>query len=262
MIRFLHTRIRVRDLDKSVAFYQHLGYTLRDFKDSPQGNKLAFLALPGNDVFLELCHSPDYTATCPEDLMHTALGVPDIIEYCDKVEKSGIEIWPSAWRPSSPIRTATRWRSSKIDESRASPASGENPLEESAAVITLTVAMIVKATTAFLLALVFQLAQLGGKMDLRQECAMSSASHCGCCAAGNSCHCADNNESAPRPAPLLPVSGNDLKLPLAQSGENRVSLVSRHISATPAAAHERPAERPLAGYYGVRLSVAFCSFVI
>ena len=59
---------------------------------------LAFLELPGNDVFLELCHSPDYTATCPEDLMHTALGVSDIIEYCDKVEKAGIEIWPSEWR--------------------------------------------------------------------------------------------------------------------------------------------------------------------
>ena len=98
MIRFLHTRIRVRDLDRSVAFYQALGYTLRDFKDSPQGNRLAFLVLPGNDVFLELCHSPDYTATCPEDLMHTALGVPDIIEYCDQVEKAGIEIWPSGWR--------------------------------------------------------------------------------------------------------------------------------------------------------------------
>ena len=30
--------------------------------------------------------------------MHTALGVPDIIAYCDKVEQAGIEIWPSAWR--------------------------------------------------------------------------------------------------------------------------------------------------------------------
>jgi lactoylglutathione lyase len=98
MIRFLHTRIRVRDLEKSIAFYQALGYTLREFKDSPQGNSLAFLVLPGNEVFLELCHSPDYSATCPEDLMHTALGVPDIIDYCDKVEKAGIEIWPSGWR--------------------------------------------------------------------------------------------------------------------------------------------------------------------
>jgi lactoylglutathione lyase len=98
MIRFLHTRIRVRDLDRSVAFYQKLGYTPGEMKDSPQGNRLAFLELPGNDVFLELCHSPEYTATCPEDLMHTALGVPDIIAYCDQLEKSGIEIWPSAWR--------------------------------------------------------------------------------------------------------------------------------------------------------------------
>jgi lactoylglutathione lyase len=81
-----------------VEFYQHLGYTLREFKDSPQGNSLAFLVLPGNDAFLELCHSPEYTATCPEDLMHTALGVDDIIDYCDKVEQAGIEIWPSGWR--------------------------------------------------------------------------------------------------------------------------------------------------------------------
>lgn len=98
MIRFLHTRIRALDLDKSVAFYQKLGYTTREFKDSPQGNKLAFLTLPGNDVFLELCYSPDYTTTCPEDLMHTCLGVDDIIEYCDRIEKAGIEIWPSGWR--------------------------------------------------------------------------------------------------------------------------------------------------------------------
>lgn len=98
MIRFLHTRIRVADLDRSVAFYQVLGYRLRDAKDSPQGNRLAFLELPGNEVFLELCHSPDYTTRCPEDLMHTALGVPEIIAYCDQLERAGIEIWPSGWR--------------------------------------------------------------------------------------------------------------------------------------------------------------------
>jgi lactoylglutathione lyase len=98
MIRFLHTRIRVQDLDASVAFYQKLGYTERERKASPQGNQLAFLELPGNDVFLELTWSDDYKTTCPEDLMHTALGVPDIIEYCDKLENAGLEIWPSGWR--------------------------------------------------------------------------------------------------------------------------------------------------------------------
>ena len=98
MIKFLHTRIRVKDLDESISFYEKLGYRLGQKKDSPQGNKLAFMELEGNDVFLELTWSADYEETCPEDLMHTALGVPDIIEYCDKVEKSGIAIWPSGWR--------------------------------------------------------------------------------------------------------------------------------------------------------------------
>ncbi|MEK6230336.1 MAG: VOC family protein [Luteolibacter sp.] len=98
MIKFLHTRIRVKSLDESISFYEKLGYRLGKQKDSPQGNRLAFMELEGNDVFLELTWSADYTATCPEDLIHTALGVPDIIEYCDKVEKAGIEIWPSGWR--------------------------------------------------------------------------------------------------------------------------------------------------------------------
>lgn len=98
MTKFLHTRIRVRDLEKSTGFYTALGYQPGERKDSPEGNQLVFLNLPGNDVFLELCHSPGYTAECPEDLMHTALGVDDIISYCDGLEKSGIEIWPSGWR--------------------------------------------------------------------------------------------------------------------------------------------------------------------
>lgn len=98
MIKFLHTRIRVRDLDASIAFYEKLGYSEKERKESPEGNQLAFLELPGNDVFLELTWSADYGHTCPEDLMHTALGVPDIVEYCDKVETAGIEIWPSGWR--------------------------------------------------------------------------------------------------------------------------------------------------------------------
>ncbi len=98
MIRFLHTRIRVRELARSIAFYQHLGYRLGESKNSPQGNSLAFLELPGNQVFLELCHSPDYSHACPDDLMHTALGVDDILAYCEQVENAGIEIWPSGWR--------------------------------------------------------------------------------------------------------------------------------------------------------------------
>ena len=98
MIKFLHTRIRVSDPQASIAFYQKLGFQLGEQKTSPQGNQLAFMHLPGNDHFLELTYSPDYDVTFPEDLMHTALGVEDIIEYCDQLEQKGIEIWPGQWR--------------------------------------------------------------------------------------------------------------------------------------------------------------------
>jgi len=98
MIKFLHTRIRVQDLDQSIAFYTKLGFVESQRKDSPQGNKLAFLELPGNGAFLELTWSDDYKTRCPEDLMHIALGVPDIIDYCDSLEHAGIEIWPDGWR--------------------------------------------------------------------------------------------------------------------------------------------------------------------
>jgi lactoylglutathione lyase len=65
MIKFLHTRIRVSDLDRSVAFYQKLGFEPGERKDSPQGNKLAFLHLPGIEHFLELTYSPDYKVEFP-----------------------------------------------------------------------------------------------------------------------------------------------------------------------------------------------------
>ena len=98
MIKFLHTRIRVSDLDATIAFYVKLGFELSDRKDSPQGNQLAFLDLPGSEHFLELCYSPEFKVELPEDLMHTCLGVDDVIQYCDKLENDGIEIWPGNWR--------------------------------------------------------------------------------------------------------------------------------------------------------------------
>jgi len=98
MIKFLHTRIRVSNPEASIAFYQKLGFQLGEQKTSPQGNQLAFLHLPGNDHFLELTYSPGFDVTFPEDLMHTALGVSDIVDYCDQLEQDGIEIWPEQWR--------------------------------------------------------------------------------------------------------------------------------------------------------------------
>lgn len=103
MIKFLHTRIRVSDLQASIDFYSKLGFecTRRNDK-SPSGNQLAFMELSENEHFLELCHSPDFEVKFPEDLMHTAVGVEDIMAYCDQLEGDGIEIWPGDWREKFP----------------------------------------------------------------------------------------------------------------------------------------------------------------
>ena len=65
---------------------------------SPAGNQIAHLELPGNDHTLELTWSEDYKLNVPEDLMHIAIGVPNLIESCAGLEEAGIEIWPDGWR--------------------------------------------------------------------------------------------------------------------------------------------------------------------
>jgi lactoylglutathione lyase len=100
MAVLLHTRIRVADLDRSIKFYtENLGFVLKGRSDrSPAGNQLAFIELPGNDHQIEFCYSPKYEVKVPTDLLHFAIGVPDLIAFCDELEKKGIEIWPDGWR--------------------------------------------------------------------------------------------------------------------------------------------------------------------
>ena len=104
MSRLLHTRIRVGDLQNSMNWYcKHLGFNIKSHTDqSPSGNHVAHLELPGNDHTLELTWSEDYDLKVPEDLMHIAISVPDLIFYCDTLEKNGIEIWPEGWREKFP----------------------------------------------------------------------------------------------------------------------------------------------------------------
>jgi lactoylglutathione lyase len=105
MAIFLHTRIRVSDLDQSIKWYQdHLGFQVISRSDkSPAGNQIVHLELPGNDHTLELTYSDDYDVNVPEDLMHFAIGVPDLIAFCNQLENEGVEIWPSDWRQTFPM---------------------------------------------------------------------------------------------------------------------------------------------------------------
>ncbi|MGI6081991.1 MAG: VOC family protein [Limnochordia bacterium] len=100
MYKLLHVRIRVSDLEQSTRWYcDHLHFeVVRRTERSPSGNQLVFLELPGNDVALELCYSPDFDLQVQEDLMHLAIGVPDLTAFCAKLESAGVEVWPSDWR--------------------------------------------------------------------------------------------------------------------------------------------------------------------
>jgi len=100
MAVLLHTRVRVSDLDRSIEWYlKHLGFVLKSRSDrSPAGNQIAHLELPGNTHTIEFTYSDDYDLNVPEDLLHFAIAVPDLIAFCDKLEKAGIEIWPDGWR--------------------------------------------------------------------------------------------------------------------------------------------------------------------
>jgi len=96
--KFLHCRIRVRDIDRSVKFYSDLfGFRKLRESTSPAGNRLAFLELPGNNTLIELCHqpnSPDFDF--PEDIFHFAFTVPDLDAFRKRWEPQGIEFWPES----------------------------------------------------------------------------------------------------------------------------------------------------------------------
>ena len=75
MAEFLHTRVRVSDLDQSIKWYaDHLGFVVRSRSDkSPAGNQIVHMELPGNLHTLEFTYSSDYNLDVPEDLMHFAI---------------------------------------------------------------------------------------------------------------------------------------------------------------------------------------------
>lgn len=91
---FLHTRLKVRDLDRAIAFYtQHFGFALRGRKTSPRGSQLAFLKHPGSPTELELAYLPwDVDFNLPEDIFHIALGVPDVWEACQALSAAGVKV--------------------------------------------------------------------------------------------------------------------------------------------------------------------------
>lgn len=104
--RFLHTMLRVKDLDKSLDFYTRLlGMKLLRKKDFPTGEfTLAFVGYgeETDSTVIELTHN--WGQEEPYDLGagygHIAIGVPDIYGVCETLAGEGVSI-P---RPPGPMK--------------------------------------------------------------------------------------------------------------------------------------------------------------
>ena len=92
--KYLHTRFRVSDMDKSICFYRDiLGMNVVEQKTSPRGSKLVFLKFPDMDCELELCSFPDSgNVHVPEDLVHLAFEVDDLERCIERLKVEGVLI--------------------------------------------------------------------------------------------------------------------------------------------------------------------------
>ena len=92
--KYLHTRFRVSDMDKSICFYRDiLGMKVVEQKTSPRGSKLVFLKFPDMDCELELCSFPDSgNVHVPEDLVHLAFEVDDLERCIERFKVAGVLI--------------------------------------------------------------------------------------------------------------------------------------------------------------------------
>lgn len=78
--RWLHTRFRVNDLDRSLRFYTEvMGLREISRSSSPRGSTLVFLQPATGGEMLELCHFPSSgPVAVPPDLVHIAFEVDDL----------------------------------------------------------------------------------------------------------------------------------------------------------------------------------------
>ncbi len=96
-IRYLHTMVRVKDLEKSIAFYKLLGLEESQRMDNEGGRfTLVFMAPPGQpDCPIELTYNWDGDDGLPSDSRHfghLAYRVEDIYKLCQHLQDNGIVI--------------------------------------------------------------------------------------------------------------------------------------------------------------------------
>jgi lactoylglutathione lyase len=92
--KFLHTRMRVSNLDQTIKFYKDvLGLEVVERKTSPRGSQLAFLKVPNSDELIELTSfPPSGPVKVQEDLVHLAFQVDSLDETIKAFGAKGVKI--------------------------------------------------------------------------------------------------------------------------------------------------------------------------
>jgi lactoylglutathione lyase len=95
-MKYLHTMVRVTDVDASLRFYRDaLGLELLSKRDFPQGRfTLIFLAAPGDSAAqVELTHNWDPEAyRGGRNFGHLAYAVEDIYAACQRLQAHGVTL--------------------------------------------------------------------------------------------------------------------------------------------------------------------------
>lgn len=104
--KLLHTRMRVSDMDQTIAFYTDvLGLEVLERKTSPRGSHLAFLKVPNSEELIELCSfPPSGPVKVQEDLVHLAFEVENLDETISALTAKNMKITDGPTRSSSGSR--------------------------------------------------------------------------------------------------------------------------------------------------------------
>ena len=89
--KLLHTRYRVNDLEKTVAFYRDvLGLEEVSRHESPRGSKLVFFSVPNSEEQIEISYYPaSGSVQVQPDLTHLAFEVENLKVFAGILEKKG-----------------------------------------------------------------------------------------------------------------------------------------------------------------------------
>jgi lactoylglutathione lyase len=92
MSELIHTCYRITDIDRSVDFYEKLGFEEMRRMDLPDGATNVFMGLPGDGERLELTYNPGVESyDIGTGYGHIAITVDDMDAALERLAEQGIE---------------------------------------------------------------------------------------------------------------------------------------------------------------------------